>query len=143
MYWLPAQVTGIREVELSETEADVLTSRTETLIKSLGTKRAKASLAMLDKYAPGVSLAVAVAIITLPKARLIKTHNARTANVAPNNAPANNANNNAGGRDANVVTSQFGRIVTHDDNGGERVVIGREEPLTASDLDFIGGSGVS
>lgn len=143
LYWLPAQVTGIREVELNESEADVLTSRTETLIKSLGTKRAKASLALLDKYAPGVSLAVAVAIITLPKVRLIKTHNARMNNVTPHPATANNNNLGARGSNTNSITPEFGNIVTVDGNGGQPITIGREQPLTAADLDFIGGSGVS
>lgn len=119
---------------LSEQEAKVLADRTAGTIKGMDKKRAKALTQFFDKYAPGVSLVIAVAMIAGPRVKQSQLRNQRgiTTGAAPGNdrgeAPEQPTSNATPGSNP-----QWDRTADAESPGVTAV------PLTAADLAEFGG----
>lgn len=71
MFWLAAQVTDTPEIKLGNDEGELLGEKTEKFVKSLGKRRATNVMKSLGKIGPAVGLVSAVAMVTVPRAKLL------------------------------------------------------------------------
>jgi hypothetical protein len=129
LYWVPAQLTGLKEWELSEDEAGVLAVRVEAILKTgFDKKRAAKINKTIERFLPAVSLIVAASIITLPRIRLTKAardNHSRTASEAARRA----------GR-SHVEQSATSSAQANAGGNSER----RARALTTADINEFGGT---
>lgn len=133
-YWIPAQLTGLQEWNLTPDENKYLTDAVNTAIKSMGSKRSKRVLASIDKYAPGASLAIAALIITVPRVNATRRLYAAQANAksgGPHRAQG-------AGAPATGQPATGGAPAAGDGSGTGSNYSGSLRPLTVADLEKLG-----
>jgi hypothetical protein len=135
VFWVPAQVLGESHWELNG-EEKILAERTDSLIKSQGKARAKRVQKAIDKYLPGLSLVVALALIVKPRLQ-ITNELKRAKHIRQSAEHRGQANAPV---DSGFTATRGDTQPTPQGGGGSPEV--RERPLTSADISRIGGSEV-